>query len=167
MRKKALPAGIAVIIILATCLSIHFFRSAKPILFLDNIHFGSSPRQVTRLLGEPLTVNHDVAGTGKTVYTYKATVLESEATVTCYFINNKQLSEVSLTWGENSINLYDRIYTCLYDHYSSNAHFFVKQDTSSANQIKTSIGIDNGVTGLFYTIHSVDTSITVLCIDNS
>lgn len=166
MIKKFWLYGFIIVVVLLCFLWI-LRMNINTIPLLENVKFGSTPRQVTKQLGTYSDIQYDVAGTGKTAYTYKTTVLDAEATVTCYFLNNFRLVQASVVWDNYSDVLYDQVYDCLFYHYSSYKHFFVNKDTLNAPRAEFSIGIDNGVTGLVYSIYPTNDSLRVLCIDNS
>ena len=153
--------------VLLFCLTVFYTDSAAAIPLLDGLRFGSTPKQVTRQLGESFEISHDAAGTGKTVYRYKTAVFGHEAVVTCYFLNNRRLTETSITWNTNNADLYNQIYTCLYDYYSGNKYFFEEDTQMIDTQSKIFMGLDRGATGLYYTIISTTEFLTVQCVDNS
>ena len=91
-----------------------------------------------------------------------------DAYVICWFLDDKNLTEVSVRWSEQDTALFEQVYNCLYEYYSSHKDFFVK-DTMESDELngRVSIGIDNGATGLFYSIQTAEDGLYILCVDNS
>ena len=163
-KKYLLTVIPIVIVVLIICL---FFtaNTTKSIPLADGLRFGMSPKQAAKVLGEHCQVEYDAGTTGKNAYTYKAVVLDQEATVTCYFWNDRQLTEVVFLWESESAELSDQAYTCIYDHYHNKNDFFTKEDNdSNAETKRTSLGIDNGVTGIFYNLYETHTSLQISCL---
>lgn len=166
--KRYLFAAIPIIFVLLIICGIFAMLTQKNIPLADGLRFGMSPKQATKVLGEHIEVEFDAGGTGKSVYTYKAKVLDQDAVVTCYFLNDNQLTEVDFRWETSTKELYNQVYTCVYDHYHDKKDFFVKNENTSDSETKrTSLGIDNGVTGIFYTLYETSTSLEISCIDLS
>lgn len=165
--KRLLFTGGAILIML---LGLSFFgmNHFKIIPLLNGVKYGMSPQRVEQKLTEPISIVHDVAGTGKVAYEYAVHTLGEDATVICYFLNNHDLVEVSICWSNYSDDLYDLIYEKLYQFYSDSKFFFEQHHfDSSGKHVRTSIGIDNGITGLHYTIFLDTESLIVQCVINS
>ena len=168
MAKKLLLLGIVVAMILVICFVLCSIREAKAIPLLHSVCFGMTPKQVMKQLGDYLDICQDIGGTDKTAYLYEISVLDCDATVTCFFLNDQHLTEVEIRWDVNRPDVYDRAYSCLYEYYSNNKNFFTKESQHPDEKyVRTLIGIDDGVTGLFYSFYSTDDYIIILCTDNS
>lgn len=139
-------------------------KNAKPIPLLEKFYFGISPKIVERQLGKPVDVKIEPGGSDKMVYSYDAIVLDEQAAVACFFQNDRKLTEVHLQWNNNSTELYERIYACLFARFNNHKDFFIKK---ADDKSKTVIGIDNGISGLFFSIYLETDCIRVICVDNS
>ena len=168
MGKKLLIPGILVVIGLIIVWFVLPPRADKTIPLLHNCYFGMTPKAAVRQFGAPSDVQYDVGGTGKTTYDYTIPVLESESNITFYFLDNETLTEVSVTWPAASDELYEQIYSVLYEAYANRDHFFLRQPHPASGGIVTaSLGTDDAVTGLHYSIYRTDSELSVLCVDNS
>lgn len=161
---------IAIPVVLALVIFCLFFTvgTARKIPLADGLRFGMSPKQAAKVLGEPYQVELDASLTGKNTYTYNTVVLDQEAIVTCYFWNDKQLTEVVFQWATDPKELSAQAYAYLYDHFSHRRDFFTMEDCdldTKANHI--SVGIDNGLTGTFYNLYTTDTSLQITCLELS
>lgn len=168
MKNRLLLCCIIAITIVLLCFVLCVRREKKSIPLFNDVSFGMTPTQVTRQLGAYFDFCQDTGGTNKTTYLYETKVLNNNAIVTCYFLNDKQLTEVSIKWNQNNQDLYENICACIYDHYSTHKHFFTKESHPYGEKyVRLLTGIDNGVTGFFYTIYRSDEYILISCIDNS
>lgn len=166
--KKSLMIFIPIILLLLVVLLTYVLRQNNQIPLIDGLRFGMSPKQAAKVLGEPCTIEHDAGNTGKSVYAYQSNVLGQAANVSCYFSNNRKLTEVSIRWENNSADLYEQAYTCLFSYYSNDKHFFVKeQDTVNTEEKHIALGLDDGTTGIFYNLYETSTSFSVSCIELS
>lgn len=168
MAKKIMILSILGIIGLIVCFVAFNVRTTKTIPLMNSFYFGMTPREVTQQLGETFDIQHDVGSTGKTTYSYKIPVLEYEANVIFFFLDNERLTEVDIIWSTSSDDLYDRVHNVLYEFYSKSDQFFSKEhQNNDDSNVTTSLGIDDGTTGVYYSISRTDSSIIILCVDNS
>ena len=167
MKKNliiAIPIVLFLLVVLLTCI----MKKNNQIPLIDGLRFGMSPKQATKVLGDYYNIEYHAGDTGKSVYTYKTKVLGQDATAICYFSNNRKLTEMSICWDGNSGELYDQAYTSLFDHYSNDKHFFVKEnDAVNQEEKHVSLGLDNGTTGVFYHLYKTNTAFIISCIELS
>ena len=164
--KKILLIFLIILVLFAVCFLL-VIGTRQYIPLIDGVFFGMSPKQAANVLGESCEVEYDAGSTGKNAYTYKTDVLGENATVVCYFLNDKKLTQVQIYWETDPANLHKQAYTHLYDHYHNNKSFFEKKDETNKEEKHTSIGIDNGQTGIFYDIYETSTSLSISCVDLS
>lgn len=158
------------VVILIFCLGLLLFNVIfnKPIPIVDGLSFGVSPRKTERLFGAYYEKQSNIGDTGKTDYVYKAELLGSDAIITCSFIEDKKLSDVNIQWDNCEDALFQNVYSKLYSYYGKKEHFFVKtEEDDQKGNIRIKMGIDNGVTGVFFTLIKNGTSVMVYCVDNS
>ena len=143
-------------------------KSTKPIPLVDGLSFGVSPQRTKALLGAPLETEENAYDTGKTAYTYQAEVLGQEAKVSCLFLDGKELTDVQINWENCDDNLFQDICAALNDYYSQKANFFQRtEETDVRGSTCITMGIDNGATGIFYTITKTGKTVFLSCIDLS
>lgn len=162
--KKWIIYFFLAIILLAISLNWISVKKSKPIPLLEDVYFGMSPKAVEKQLGGSSEISRDITSSDKTIYIYNAVIQGQDATITCFFQNDRKLTEVHLRWNSNSPELFDWVYSCLFECFSDKKDFFVK---SSDEPGRIDIGLDNGVTGLFFSVYSDKNCINVICVDNS
>ena len=160
MKKKILAISLSVILSVML-LFIIGTQFKKPIPLAEGLHWGMSPLQTTRLLGDAYEISRNTGDTPNTCYHYRAIILEQEAEITCFFWKNIMLTQIHIRWDGNTSEIFTQAYNSLYSYYQSDEDFYI--NTKDDHQI--SMGIDNGATGLFYTIKKEDTSVTIVCVD--
>lgn len=139
-----------------------------PLLANHSIYWGMSPTQLNKQLGSHTNVISSYCDTDKTVYTYKTTVLGYNATMICYFVNNRQLTQVDIEWDAEVNDLFETVFDCLLSFYCANEDFFCKpKEYIDKDSFKASIGIDNGITGVFYSIYGTNEKLQISCINNA
>ena len=173
MFKKILPYSvITLILIIIVSVIIGVFmrkiRDNKEIPLFTDMYFGMTPLQVNKQLGQYYDACLDDGISDKTSYSYQVKVLGYDAIVTCYFLNNKQLTDFTIKWNGNDDNISKQAYNCLYDFYSTNKDFFSEEKQYYNDKHATiSIGIDNKITGIFYYIYHTDEYIMISGIEHS
>ena len=118
------------------CLTIFQKAERKIPLFNDNpIYFGDTPNAVQKKIGAPSRVTADVCDTNKTAYDFTATILNNDASVVCYFVEDKRLAEVTIHWyltdKVSAEALFLKAETLLTNTYSSKNNFFKNEQTIS------------------------------------
>ena len=167
-EKRIIVLGVLFICLLIASLHIYHVAFYKPIPLVDGLSFGVSPQRTKSLFGAHFEKEENTCDTGKNTYAYHAKILGHNATVSCSFMNNKELSDVQIEWNNCDDALFQDVYSNLYSYYSKKESFF--ENTDEAEQkgnVRVTIGIDNGETGLFYTIEKRGKTVTVYCVDNS
>ena len=168
MKKYLMIAFVVILLALLVIWVIPSADANKSIPLVDGLRFGMTPQQAEKVLGESCEVEQDIGGSGKNAYTYKTVVLGHEAVVTCYFLNDRQLTQVDFSWDINTAELYDRAYACILEQYRGDKNFFEKETGQPSPESKcVSLGVDDSVTGLFYHLYAFDTSLLITCVDNS
>lgn len=168
MKKKMIIAGIIFLCLFILGLCLYHGLCYKPIPLVDGLFFGVSPQRTNALFGTYIEKEENTCDTGKNTYDYQTVILGQEAQVSCSFLNDKKLSDVSITWHDCDEAFFQQVYSTLYSYYRPKNNFF--ENTEEMNQKGTSritIGLNNGTTGIFYTITKSGTTVTITCIDNS
>ena len=138
-------------------------------LFNDNpIYFGDTPNAVQKKIGEPSRVMPDVSDTNKTAYEFTATILNNDASVICYFADDKRLVEVTIHWyltdKASAEALFLKAETLLTNTYGSEKYFFENEQTiSDDGMLRTSIGVFDGAEGVTYTLKLLHEEVIVIC----
>ena len=124
-----------------------------------------SPKQAKKILGEHTEKKYDLGVTGKYIYTYKTVVFDKNATVICYFVNDRNLTDMYINWEGNIDGIRPQVRDCIYDCYHTRRYFFERQSTSETSVEKSSsMGIDNGNIGNFFDIYETPELLSVSCI---
>lgn len=118
------------------CLTIFQKAERKIPLFNDNpIYFGDTPNAVQKKIGAPSRVTADVCDTNKTAYDFTATILNNDASVICYFADDKRLVEITIHWYLTDKAFAEALFlkaeTLLTNTYSSKKIFFKNEQTIS------------------------------------
>ena len=167
--KKRLLIVIIIAAVLVAALGgaylLSYDRINNQIPLIDGMYFNMSPKQTTKILGEPSEMEHDANVSGKYIYTYKTAVFDKKATVTCFFVDDRKLTEVYIDWEGDvegiGTQVRDRIYDCYHDH-----RYFYERESTSATSVEKhrSMGIDNGAVGTYFGIDETPTHLSVSCI---
>ena len=167
MTRKRMIVCAVLLGILFVCVSAFHLMSAKEIPFLNGVRFGMSPKQAEKHLGECFEIYGEAEKGEKIARSYRTNVMGHDAYVICWFLDDKILTELSVNWSEQDTALFEQVYNCLYEYYSGHEDFFVK-DTMESDELngRVSIGIDNGATGLFYSIQTAEDGLYILCVNN-
>ena len=167
-KKTTIAVAIIICILLASaCLSYFYQRSSGNIPMLNEyrLKYGSSPSYVKKQLGEALKIIEDICDTNQTAYEYNAELLNHNASITCYFIENRKLIQVDIKWTLDSSDmakeLCSKAESILIEAYASEDDYFYK---SAENYV--SLGKNNGATGVFYKITIEENILFISCIDN-
>lgn len=163
--KKYLPIMFIIILAVVIVCCVSVVLTYEPIPVTDGLRFGMSPKQVAKVLGKHYEVEYDAGSTGKAVYSYQTVVLGQDAVVTCYFWMGRELTEVVFEWQTNPAELRNQAYMRIYDHYHKKKDFFTNEvHNSSAEEKHISLGIDNGLTGIFYNLYETSTALRISCV---
>ena len=101
----------------------------------------------------------------KNIYVNSAHVLGLEASVEVFFADNKTLTDLYFTWENCGVAFSDQVYECIYSYCSKDKNFYVKESDYPPNYEKNiSMGINNGATGIHYSIKQEGTTVRVICI---
>ena len=167
-NKKHFLIAIITILISATLgLTCFLFydRINNQIPIIDGMFFNMSPKQAEKILGKHFEMECDIDVTGKYIYSYKATVLDKEATVICFFVNDKKLTDMYIRWDSDFDGIRAQARDCIYDYYHKHRYFFERQSTPvSSVETCISMGIDNGNIGTFYDIYETHELLSISCI---
>lgn len=152
------------LIAVVTAVIVFAINTDNRIPLIDGLRFDMSPKQAAKILGQPCSIQQDVKE--KMEYTFKTDVLGKEATVRCYFLKDRRLTDVYIYWEKNFEGLHQSAYDSLYDHYHDKKYFFggcgAQLNTAEKH---SSIGTDNGSTGMFYDIYETDSKLHISCIN--
>ena len=171
MIKKHLIRVVAVILVILL-LSFVFelvMLNHKAIPILKNFYFGMNPIRAGTLLGKCYEREYSDL-TGKVSYEYKAVIFGHDATVYCDFLPILcfQMTDVSFIWEDCDQELYDQIYSCMYEYYCDHENFSVKTRYNTINNTdEVCFRIDNGATGLFFDLGMTEDRIYLHCTDLS
>lgn len=144
-------------------------REPLPLLEEYNVFWGDWPQRLRRQC-ELIEKDKNAADTGCTAYSYKMEVLENDAKVTCFYSRLLGLREADIIWSfddhiERDIVL-KRIKEKLENVYGLNEFYFFEENINEMGERTIRLGLDNGVTGIFYYIQTLDTKLIVVCILN-
>lgn len=167
-KKRIIVFFIILICLFIMSLLIYHAVFYKPIPLVDGLAFGISPQRANSLFGAYDQKEDNTCNTGKNTYDYQTNVLGREAKISCFFLNDKELTDFHIEWINCDDSLFQDVYSSLYSHYSQKADFFEKtEESDQRGNSRITIGIDNGVTGIFYTIVKTGNTVTLSCVDNS
>ena len=175
MIKKHLIRIVAVILAILVLLLASYalelvLLNHKAIPVLKNFYFGMNPLRAGTLLGRCYEIRRNVSDTGKASFEYKAVIFGHDATVHCYFLPILcfQMTNVSFIWEDCDQELYDQIYSCIYEYYCDHENFSVETQYNSLRNIdEVQFSIDNGATGLFFDLGMTEEKIYLRCTDLS
>lgn len=165
--KKALLLVPAIAILVLIGLLLFNGYEEKPVPLVDGLSFGMSPEQVSNVLGERIPPPPlDVAITELNAYEYRAEVLGTEASISCFYRNDRHLIQVYILWETDSDIIFEEAYRILYEHFSQEENFFVRSEKPArGEEERISIGVDNGTTGPLYNIVRTEDAVFILCTD--
>ncbi len=146
-------------------------KTQREIPLVDNaaLHFGDSPADAQKALGAPMQVVPNVADTGKTYCEYDAVLLGKNASVACYFADDKSLSEMIVHWSLDSDTanaLFSEAETLLERSYQGRENFFHNERSAEADgTVSTSLGVFDGAAGITYTLNLSYDEVVISCRD--
>ena len=165
MKKVSIIAIVALVVIIPLLIFVFSGKGNIPIPLVEGLSWKSTPKQTAQLLGEPLEEWLDTNVTGKNIYVYRANVLGHEASVRVFFAKNKTLTDLYFTWENCDEDFSDQVYECIYSYCSKDKNFYVEESDYPPNYEKNiSMGINNGATGIYYSIEQEGTTVRVICI---
>ena len=163
--KKYFLIIILIFITLGAIYLLFYDRINNQIPIIDGMYFNMSPKQAEKVLGKPIEREHDIKVSGKYIYTYETTVFDKDATIICFFIDDRKLTEVYIDWEGDIEGLRTQVRNRLYNHYHTHRDFFERSPTSDTSVEKQiSMGIDNGCIGTFYSVYETPTRLSISCI---
>lgn len=166
--KRAIILAAILVLLLIIGLSMLFMLSADAmhaelsVPLVEDLEFRISPEETAQLFGQAYETVPNYMDTGKTLYRYTASVMGQNARIGCCFLDDRRLVDIWFQWDQDIDQIYNRVYDCLYTHYSSHKDFFMETGENSIT-----LGTDNGVTGLRYRITKNSDSVVVSCVDHS
>lgn len=135
-----------------------------------NICFGDSPKAVASKIYGTCIEKEQLAYSNQTVYTYETDILDMSAKMSCYFLNDKHLSEVDVIIqskeSEQTAAMFERVKEIIQESYK-NEDSFVCRDVVfyDENTYSVSLGVEEGAVGIDYTILVKDNTLCITCID--
>ena len=173
MKKMAvcLVALFTIILIVMVLIFSHNNRKFSVAVLKDyNICYGDSPRAVASKTSGTCIEKEQLASSNQTVYTYETEILDMSAKMSCYFLNDKHLSEVEIMIQGNEIEqtatLFERAKEIIKESYKNEDSFvcgdivFYDESTYSL-----SLGLKDGAVGIDYTILVKDNTLFITCVD--
>lgn len=145
-------------------------RYAVPFFEQDHVCFGDPPETVipdvpgTSVQRRPLVV------TNQTLYSYKTTVMGTEAQVCCFFLNDHSLTSITFLFSEmeeaQTKAVFDRAVQILQDEYRDDPKYSCGElIVRDENNYRISLGLNFGATGIFYTVDVSDNILSITCDD--
>ena len=160
MKKVSIIAIIVLVVVIPLLIFVFSGNGNIPIPLVEGLSWKSTPKQTAQLLGEPVEEWLDSNVTGKNIYVYSANVLGHKASVEVFFLNDKEPTNIYFTWEHCDEDFFDQVYECIYSYCSNDKNFYIKE----YNKKDVLLGINNGATGIYYTIKQNGTTVEVICI---
>ena len=165
MKKVSVIAIIVLVVVIPLLIFVFSGKGNIPIPLVEGLSWKSTPKQTAQLLGEPVEEWLDSNVTGKNIYVYSANVLGHKASVEVFFLNDKEPTNIYFTWEHCDENFFDQVYECIYSYCSKDKSFYIKESNNPhSDEKRVVMGINNGATGISYTIKQNGTTIEVICI---
>ena len=144
--------------------------SEIPVLDEYGLKFGSFSWSFSKRFGSPVQVNGNDGLTPFKHKTYEGTVLGREALLYCDFTPGGRLIKLAIEWemgeADDLQEFVSSIQTMLSEKYKNDKHYYESYPGTDlydfhailGNEIVT-LGIDNGVTGIHYTIRTMGSTV--------
>ncbi len=142
-----------------------------PLLRQYAVCFGDSPqRALSKIQGELMYEKH-LTYTDQTVYTYRMKVLDKDADVSFYFLDNRTLYEVDISYtnmnDEQLKEMFVRAKECIEAVLKDNPNYYCDNiEYIKENEYSLSLGQRKGAISISYMIIAKDNNLTIICIDN-
>ena len=135
-----------------------------------SICYGDSPRAVASKISGTCIEKEQLVSSNQTVYTYETEIFDMSAKMSCYFLNNKHLSEVDIMIRGNGLEqtatLFERAKEIIKESYKGEDSFVCRNIVFyDESTYSVSLGLNDGAVGIDYTILVKDNTIFITCVD--
>ncbi len=160
----------AILIVMALIFSYNNRRFAVAILKDFNVCYGDSPRAVASKISGTCIEKEQLDSVNQTVYTYETIIFDMSAKMSCYFLNDKHLSEVDIMIQGNGIEqtatLFERAKEIIKESYKNEDSFLCRDIVFyDESTYSLSLGLKDGAVGIDYTILVKDNTLFITCVD--
>lgn len=178
MKKTIAVSGFVLLLVLLFIVGIvstyrkYNMNSIKyPILFFkeNNICFGDSPKRIeAKIPGIVVKEKEDLSEGNLTYYTYEIVMLEKDARMECYYLNNKNLREMNIVFfgleNDEIDSLFVSIREMIIEEYKGNPDFFINDIIRrDKDWYYLSIGLNFGATDISYRLEVRGETLSVNC----
>lgn len=162
--------------VIATTLIVFVFETyvvqksqfAIPILSNYNIYYGETPTEVSRKLEVSANSKEKLQYANETVYNYDTVILGRPSKLVCYFLYGKYLFEadvyISSEDATQTRELFSQAREQIEKEYANNDNFTCGKVTGIENGLlRQTFDVNNGATGIDYTIEIQESCLSISC----
>ena len=139
-----------------------------PVLSDHSIFYGDTPSEVSRKLGTKAAGKEKLTYAPETYIRYNATILCSDAEITCYFLYGRYLTEADIYITAESADKADELFTqaaaLIEEEYSAQPGFTAGEVRHNDDgSYSRSFGLSFGATGIDYDLKVQENSLSISC----
>jgi hypothetical protein len=172
--KKVIIWFVGLFITIIFIMALMFFSSARklPVAILKdyNICYGDSPKTVASKISGTCIEREQLSYANKTVYTFETKIFDTSTEMSCFFLNDKHLSEVYVTIQANETEqitaLFERAVDIIRETYGKEDTFICRDIVfNNDGSYSQSLGLKDGAVGIDYMVLAKDKALYVTCVD--